>query len=97
MSHAAQVARARRAEANEKRRRDEALCAWDFLTWGDERGTHADICIRPAGLVCSRDYYPGEAPDPKLYKDTELGTLFGYNTRAAWQLAGWNLKGRDTL
>jgi len=99
MSNAAQ-ARAQRAEAVAKRRRDEALCVWDFLTWGDTgKEPHAAFCIRPAGLVCSRDYHPGPMPeDEKLYEGTGIGSLFGLNGTErdphAWQLAGWNITRR---
>jgi hypothetical protein len=101
MSHAAQIARSQRADAVARRRRDESLCAWDFLTWGDTRGAHANICIRPAGLVCSRAYNPGPPPeDIKLYEGSALGALWGLPGSppvldSSWP--GWNLtKRRDT-
>ena len=88
-------AREQRAEANARRRHAEALCAWDFLTNGDLRGEHATRCVRPAGVVCSREYDPGPAPDDeRLYETSALGTLWGLNDRAAWQLAGWNVRKR---
>lgn len=86
----AQQQRASRVAA---RRLDEARCAWDFVVHGEEG--HEEHCVRPAGLVCSREYDPGPAPeDVQLYKDTGLGTLWGLNETEAWQLAGWNVKRR---
>lgn len=88
-------ARHRRALAAERRRRDEALCAWDFLTWGDTRGAHADFCIHPPLLpACSRVYDPGPRPeDESLYEGTGIGALYGLagSEHHAWQLAGWTL------
>jgi hypothetical protein len=90
-------ARVARANAVTRRRNDEALCALDFLTWGDTRGAHEKRCIRPAGLVCSREYDPGPVPeDEKMYEGTALGSLWGLNgvdeDPFAWQLAGWNIR-----
>jgi hypothetical protein len=87
-------ARKQRAEAVARRRHAEALCAWDFLTNADLRGEHAKRCVRPGGVLCSRDYDPGPKPeDERLYEGAALGTLWGLNDLGAWQLAGWNLKG----
>lgn len=88
-------ARKQRADRVERRRHAEALCAWDFLTNGDLRGEHAKRCVRPAGVLCSRDYDPGPVPeDERLYEGSALGTLWGLNDFAAWQLAGWNVRRR---
>jgi hypothetical protein len=88
-------AKQQRADRIERRRDAEALCAWDFLTNGDLRGAHADRCVRPAGLLCSRDYDPGPPPeDERMYDGAALGTLWGLNDTAAWQLAGWNITRR---
>jgi len=88
-------ARKQRALAHDRRRDAEALCAWDFLTNGDLRGEHAARCVRPAGVLCSRDYDPGSKPeDERLYEASALGTLWGLNDLGAWQLAGWNVKRR---
>jgi hypothetical protein len=85
-------AKLRRAADVQKRREAERLCALDFLTWGDTQGTHSKRCLRPAGLVCSRDYDPGPVPeDRKLYEGSPLGALWGLNPTEAWQLAGWNI------
>lgn len=83
--------RARLARAAEaaKRRAAESDCAADFLWRGGEG--HADRCVRPAGLVCSREYDPGPPPDGKMYEGTMLGALWGLNNTHAWQLAGWTL------
>ena len=86
-------ARAQRAEDAAKRRNADALCAWDFLTNGHDG--HEDRCRRPGGVVCSREYDPGPVPeDERLYEGAEMGTLWGLNTTAAWQLAGWDVKTR---
>lgn len=88
-------ARKQRADRAAKRRHAEALCAWDFLTNGDLRGEHAKRCVRPAGVLCSRVYDPGPRPDDeRLYAGSALGTLWGLNDIAAWQLAGWDIKRR---
>lgn len=88
-------ARAQRADAVARRRDAEALCAWDYLTNGDTRGVHAERCVRPAGVVCSREYDPGPVPeDERLYEGAALGTLWGLNSVAAWQLAGWDITRR---
>lgn len=88
-------ARKQRATAAENRRYAEALCAWDYLVHGDTLGEHAKRCVRPGGVVCSRDYDPGPPPeDERLYEGSALGTLWGMNRIAAWQLAGWNVKRR---
>ena len=88
-------ARAQRAERVAKRRLDEARCAWDFLVHGDLRGVHEDRCVRPGGVSCSRDYDPGPKPeDERLYEGAALGTLWGLNDIAAWQLAGWTITRR---
>lgn len=92
-----QEARAQRAEAVARRRNEEALCAWDFLTNGDLRGEHSARCVRPGGMLCSRTYDPGPVPDDeRMYEGSALGTLWGLNTIAAWQLAGWTLQRRAT-
>lgn len=90
-------ARDQRAKRTERIRQEEGLCALDFLTWGDTQGDHAKRCLRPAGLVCSREYDPGAMPeDEKLYEGTGIGSLYGLNGTEhdphAWQLAGWNVK-----
>jgi len=88
-------AKQQRADRIERRRDAEALCAWDFLVNGDLRGEHAERCVRPAGLLCSRTYDPGPPPeDERLYAGADLGTLWGLNHQAAWQLAGWDVKRR---
>lgn len=88
-------AKQQRADRIERRRNAEALCAWDFLVNGDLRGEHAAKCVRPAGVVCSREYDPGPVPDDeKLYEGAALGTLWGLNSIAAWQLAGWDITRR---
>ena len=88
-------ARKQRAKAAESRRHAEARCAWDFLTNGDLHGEHAKRCVRPGGVVCSRFYDPGPVPDDeRLYEHSALGTLWGLNDSAAWQLAGWSVKRR---
>ena len=92
-------ARAKRAERAAKRRSDMALCARDFLTWGDQRGKHSAFCmfVAEGGDPCSRTYNPwpyAEAePDPRMYEGTGIGALYGLkdSDRHAWQLAGWNL------
>lgn len=94
------AAREQRAKRVERIRNDEALCVLDFLTWGDTQGDHAKRCLKPAGLVCSREYDPGPPPeDEKLYEGTGIGTLFGLNGDGfdpnAWQLAGWNITRRE--
>jgi hypothetical protein len=92
---AAARARAAHAERVSRRRLDEARCAWEFLVFGDTRGAHADVCIRPAGVLCSREYDPGPPPeDERLYEHSALGALWGLNDNEAWQLAGWNVKRR---
>ena len=64
-------------------------------TNGDLRGEHAKRCVRPAGVLCSRVYDPGMRPeDERLYEHSALGTLWGLNDIAAWQLAGWDIKRR---
>jgi hypothetical protein len=74
-----------------------ALCARDFLTWGDTRGKHADFCMFGESDACSRTYNPWpyvEAePDPRMYEGTGIGALYGFDNsdQHAWQLAGWNL------
>lgn len=90
-------ARVARANEIERRRNRERLCILDFLTWGDMQGAHSARCVRPAGLVCSRDYNPGPPPeDEAMYEDSALGVLWGLNDREAWQLAGWNIRrGKD--
>jgi hypothetical protein len=94
-------ARHRRALAAERRRQDEALCARDFLTWGDTRGSHAKFCVFGADDPCSRTYdpwpYPEAEPDPSLYEGTGIGALYGLpgSEVHAWQLAGWNLTTQD--
>ncbi len=89
-------AREHRAKANARRREEERLCALDFMTWGDMQGIHAKRCVRPAGLVCSRDYNPGPKPeDEKLYEGSAIGVLWGLNDDEAWQLAGWNITRRE--
>lgn len=86
-------ARAQRAEDAAKRRNADALCAWDFLTHGVDG--HEARCRRPGGVVCSREYDPGPVPeDERLYEGAALGTLWGLNTTAVWQLAGWDVKTR---
>jgi hypothetical protein len=86
-------ARKQRASSVARRRHAEALCAWDFLTRGDLHGEHAKRCVRPGGVVCSRLYDPGPAPDDeRLYEGAALGTLWGLNDLASWQLAGWNVR-----
>ena len=86
-------ARKQRAERVARRRDAEALCAWDFLTRGADG--HEARCVRPGGVVCSREYDPGPVPeDERLYEGAALGTLWGLNTMAAWQLAGWDVKPR---
>jgi hypothetical protein len=86
-------ARRQRAEAAASRRSAEALCAWDFLTRGVDG--HESRCVRPAGVVCSREYDPGPVPDDeRLYERAELGSLWGLNDSAAWQLAGWDVRRR---
>jgi hypothetical protein len=90
-------ARAARFDRARTRRLDEARCAWEFLIHGDTRGVHADDCVFAARgePACSRDYDPGTPPeDEKMYAHTGIGTLYGWNTNEAWQLAGWNVKGR---
>ncbi len=96
-------ARDKRRERLERRRLDEARCAWDFLFHGDTRGEHAADCVYvERGLpACSREYHPGPKPeDENLYKNTPLGVLWGLNDPAplgdpyAWQLAGWNVTRR---
>jgi hypothetical protein len=88
-------ARAQRAKAAANRRHAEALCAWDFLTRGDLHGEHAKRCVRPGGVVCSRSYDPGPVPEKeRLYRGAEMGTLWGLNDIAAWQLAGWDVTSR---
>jgi hypothetical protein len=88
-------ARLAHAERVRTQRLNEARCAWEFLVYGDTRGPHADVCVRPGGLVCGRDYDPGPPPeDPKMYQNSALGTLWGMNTTEAWQLAGWNVRRR---
>ena len=85
-------ARQQRAADVDRRRHAEALCAWDFLVNGDLRGVHANRCVRPAGVVCSREYDPGPPPRKRrLYEASALGTLWGMNDIAAWQLAGWDI------
>ncbi len=90
-------ARAKRAEQAAKRRADMALCARDFLTWGDARGKHADFCMFGESDACSRTYNPWpyvEAePDPRMYEGTGIGAIYGFDgsDKFAWQLAGWNL------
>ena len=89
-------AKAKLEEAARRRRRDEALCARDFLTWGDTRGAHENHCM--FGQTCARTYnpwpYPEAAPDPLLYEGTGIGALYGLrgSEKHLWQLAGWNLK-----
>jgi hypothetical protein len=84
-------ARAQRAAAVERRRYQAALCAWDFLTKPD----HDARCIRPGGVSCSRTYDPGPVPEnERLYEGAALGTLWGLNSIAAWQLAGWDITSR---
>ena len=84
-------ARRQRAVAAENRDHRAALCAWDFLT----RPDHESRCIRPRGVLCSRDYDPGPVPDDeRLYEGAALGTLWGLNDFAVWQLAGWNITRR---
>ena len=89
---------AQNAARQQRRREDEALCALDFLTWGDEQGDHHKRCLRPAGIVCSRDYHPGPPPDDtKLYEGSALGALWGLPGSpsvldSSWP--GWNLKRR---
>jgi hypothetical protein len=92
-------ARAKRFERAKKIRSDEALCARDFLVWGDTRGKHASFCIFEED-PCSRTYNPWPsreaAPDPSLHEGTGIGAL--YDLRGSehhlWQLAGWNLTTR---
>ena len=95
MTEAQAVARRARAERARRRRADEALCARDFLTWGDVRGAHADFCLFVAEgePPCSRHYDPGPPPeDEYLYEGTGIGALYGLGgERHLWQLAGWTL------
>ena len=93
------AARRQRAEEADKRRHAEALCAWDFLVNGDLRGEHAAKCVRPGGVVCSREYDPGPAPeDERLYEGTTLGALWGLPTSTEGTIAylnairnGWDI------
>jgi hypothetical protein len=79
--------RARRVEL-ERRRFDEARCSWDFLLHGHDE--HAKRCIRTP--PCSREYDPGPPPDDeRLYEGAALGTLWGLNSLATWQIAGWDI------
>lgn len=90
-------AKVRRGLEADKRRADQALCARDFLTWGDTRGIHSKFCVWGADEACSRNYDPyptaEAAPDPGLYEGTGIGALYGLrgSERHSWQLAGWNL------
>lgn len=93
MSRAAQPVRTANELRAANRRRDEIVCAADFLRHGEPH----DDCIFPArGLPkCSRDYDPGPPPDDeKMYADSDLGALWGLNTRRAFTLAGWNVTTR---
>jgi hypothetical protein len=92
-------AQAQRAKRIAQRRQDEALCALDFLTWGDEQGIHEKRCVYrgTSTPTCSRDYNPGPMPDEKMYEGTGIGTLFGLGQTHAWQLAGWNLTQRKDV
>lgn len=87
-------ARLKHDEHVRRMRADEALCARDFLTWGDTRGIHAKFCVFGEGDPCSRTYWPGPTPDDEaMYEGTGIGALFGLDGSDchAWQLAGWNL------
>ena len=85
------------AERVLRRRNDEALCALDFLVWGDTRGVHSKFCVHGEDDPCARTYnprpYPEASPDPRLYEGTAIGALYGLpgTERHLWQLAGWNL------
>ena len=84
-------ARRQRAAEITRQRGDAALCAWDFLT----RPGHENRCVKPGGVLCSRDYDPGPKPeDERLYEGSALGALWGMNEIAVWQLAGWNVRRR---
>lgn len=86
--------REQNAKRAAKARADEALCARDFLTWGDTRGVHAKFCVHGEADPCSRSYDPGPTPeDEAMYEGTGIGALYGMDgsEKFAWQLAGWNL------
>lgn len=86
------IAAKRAAERAARRRRDEGLCALDFLTWGDDR--HECIFAMEGKQPCSRTYYAGPPPeDVKLYEGTGIGALYDLQgtEHHKWQLAGWNI------
>lgn len=92
-------ARWQRAVEVQRTRMSQAACASDFLRRGDTVGEHAKRCVHGAGDPCSRDYdpYPVREAVPvekKLYENTGIGTLYGWATVGAWQLAGWNVRRR---
>lgn len=90
--------RAKNAARAARHRADEALCALDFLTWGDTRGVHAKHCVHGEADPCSRTYDPGPPPeDESMYEGTGIGVLYGLagSDVHAWQLAGWNLTTQD--
>lgn len=97
-------AREQRAKALARRREDERLCALDFLTWGDQHGSHAKRCVHAdtSTPTCSFDYNPGPVPDDeKLYQGTALGALWSQPSTSEGAVAllaalraGWNITRR---
>jgi len=86
-------ARAARADGVERRRLDEARCAWEFVYRGEP---HEDCVFEARGEPrCSRDYDPGPPPtDEKLYEGSALLSLWE-DTPWSYEMAGWNIKRRN--
>ena len=84
------------------RRRREALCALEFLTWGDSglsgEEPHAKHCVF-GDDPCSRTYdlWPDDSSgvDGRVYEGTGIGALYGHGPLEPWAsgLAGWNVVG----
>lgn len=85
------IAIERRAEALEKRRAEERLDAYEFITHDEQE--HDCIFDEP----CSRWYDPlplGETmPDRTFYEGTGIGALYGYPADPGLiaSTAGWNI------
>jgi hypothetical protein len=82
------------------RRRREALCALEFLIWGDSglsgEERHASHCV--FDIPCSRTYdlWPDDfsGVDGRVYEGTGIGALYGHGPLDPWayELAGWNIR-----
>jgi hypothetical protein len=90
--------RLRLVDAVNKRNAQRA-CAADFLRRGDTVGVHAKRCVFGAKDPCRREYDPCPVPeatpdDRRMFERTGIGTIYGWNSSQAWQLAGWNITRR---